>query len=72
MPVKHPTPDDLEPIERASQDELRALQLRRLRETLTRAYEHVPHYRQAFDAKGIHPNDLKDLSDLRHFPFTTK
>lgn len=72
MPVKHPSPADLEPIERASQDELRALQLQRLRDTLTRAYAHVPHYRQAFDAKGVHPGDLNDLSDLRHFPFTTK
>ncbi|MFG6449303.1 phenylacetate--CoA ligase PaaK [Roseateles sp. BYS180W] len=63
---------ELEPIERASRDELQALQLQRLRWTLQHAYEHVPHYRAAFDAKGVHPSDLQQLADLRHFPFTTK
>ncbi|OWQ91471.1 phenylacetate--CoA ligase [Roseateles aquatilis] len=72
MTVKTFQPEDLEPIERASQDELRALQLRRLRWSLQHAYENVPHYKAAFDAKGVHPSDLKDLSDLRLFPFTTK
>jgi phenylacetate-CoA ligase len=50
MPVKHPAPGDLEPIERASRDELQALQLKRLQWTLQHAYDHVPHYRQSFDA----------------------
>ncbi|OYT86450.1 MAG: phenylacetate--CoA ligase [Burkholderiales bacterium PBB6] len=72
MPVKMPAPGDLEPIETASRDELQALQLQRLRDTLQRVYDHVPHYRQAFDAKGVHPSDLKTLSDLSKFPFTTK
>jgi len=72
MPVKHPAPGDLEKIERASADELQALQLQRLRSTLQHAYEHVPHYRQAFDAKGVHPSDCKTLADLALFPFTTK
>jgi phenylacetate-CoA ligase len=72
MPVKSPAPGDLEPIERASQDELQSLQLQRLRQTLARAYENVPHYRQAFDAKGVHPSDCKTLRDLAQFPFTTK
>jgi len=72
MPVKYPAPDDLEPIERASSDELQALQLRRMQSTLQRAYEVVPHYRQAFDAKGVHPSDCTTLADLAKFPFTTK
>ena len=72
MPVKHPSMDDLEPIERASRDELQALQLRRMRATLLLAYDKVPHYRAAFDAKGVHPSDLKSLADLAKFPFTTK
>jgi phenylacetate-CoA ligase len=72
MPVKTPAPGDLEPIETASRDELAALQLQRLKATLTRVYENVPHYRQAFDAKGVHPADLKSLADLAKFPFTTK
>jgi phenylacetate-CoA ligase len=59
-------------IETASRDEITALQLRRLKATLARAYEHVAHYRAAFDARGVHPNDLKELSDLRHFPLTEK
>jgi phenylacetate-CoA ligase len=62
----------LEPIERASRDEIHALQLERLRWTLRHAYDHVAHYRQAFDAQGVHPSDLKQLSDLSRFPFTAK
>jgi phenylacetate-CoA ligase len=53
-------------------DELRAQQLRLLRETLTRVYEHVPHYRRAFDDAGVHPENLRSLADLARFPFTTK
>jgi phenylacetate-CoA ligase len=55
-----------------SADELRGLQLQRLRATLQRAYEHVPHYREAFDSAGVHPDDVGSLRDLARFPFTTK
>lgn len=72
MPVKTPAPGDLEHIEKASQDELRALQTERLKWTLQHAYDNVPHYREAFDARGVHPSDLKTLADLVKFPFTTK
>jgi phenylacetate-CoA ligase len=72
MPVKRPAPEDLEPIERASRAELRALQLERLQWTLAHAYERVPHYRRKFDAAGVKPSDLKSLEDLAKFPFTTK
>ena len=72
MPAKRPLPGDLEPIETASRDEIANLQLQRLKATLHHAYENVPHYRQAFDAKGVHPEDLKQLSDLSKFPFTVK
>ena len=72
MTSKSPRPDELEPIERASADELRALQLDRLRWSLAHAYENVPHYRKAFDAKGVHPRDLLNLEDLAKFPFTVK
>ena len=68
----NPAPDELEPIERASRDELQALQLERLQWTLQHAYDNVPHYRAAFDAAGVHPADLKTLSDLARFPFTEK
>jgi phenylacetate-CoA ligase len=72
MPVKQPRPGDLERIESASRDEIAGLQLQRLKMTLQRAYEHVPHYRKAFDATGVHPSDLKSLADLAKFPVTTK
>ena len=72
MPVKQPQPGDLEPIERASRDELQALQLERLRWSLRHAYEHVAHYRRAFEERGVHPDDLRSLADLAKFPFTTK
>lgn len=64
--------DELESIEKASIDELRAVQLERMQKSLHHAYENSPHYRKAFDAHGVHPNDLKQLSDLSKFPFTTK
>jgi phenylacetate-CoA ligase len=62
----------LEPIETASRDELSALQLERLRWSIAHAYGQVSHYRQAFDALGVHPSDLKELSDLARFPFLMK
>ncbi len=72
MPVKTAAAGDLEPIERASRDELQALQLQRLQHTLQHAYNNVAHYRQAFDAAGLHPSDCKQLADLAKFPFTNK
>ena len=72
MPVKQPQPGDLEPIERASRDELQSLQLQRLQHTLQHAYANVPHYRRAFDAAGVHPSDCRSLADLAKFPFTSK
>jgi len=62
----------LEPIEKASRDELHALQLQRMKWSLKHVYDNVPHYRQKYDAAGVHPDDLKQLSDLAKFPFTTK
>ncbi len=72
MPVLRPELADLAPIERASRDELQALQLERLRWSLQHAYDNVAHYRAAFDAQRVHPADLKQLADLAKFPFTTK
>ncbi|GAA3656622.1 phenylacetate--CoA ligase [Nonomuraea antimicrobica] len=67
-----PAPHELDPIERVSRDELMALQLERLRRTLSHAYHNVPVYRDKFDRAGVHPNDCKELADLAKFPFTTK
>ncbi len=64
--------DSPEAIELASRDEIAALQLARLRWSLQHAYDNVAHYRKAFAARGVHPEDLKELSDLKLFPFTAK
>ena len=64
--------DVFDPAERASRDEIQALQLQRMRWSLHHAYTNVPHYRAAFDAAGVHPSDVRQLSDLSRFPFTTK
>ena len=61
-----------ERIEVASVDEIRALQLARLKTTLAHVHANVPHYRQAFEAAGVTPDDLRSLDDLARFPFTTK
>ncbi len=62
----------LEPIETAPIEELRELQLSRLRQTVRRAYGNVGHYRDAFDRAGVQPDDIRSLSDLARLPFTTK
>ncbi len=62
----------LEPIEKASLDELQSLQLKRLKSTLRHAYANSPVYRKKFDGAGVHPDDCKSLADLAKFPFTTK
>ncbi len=62
----------LDRIETASRDEIAALQLQRMRWSIRHAYDNVPHYREKYDAAGVHPDDLKQLSDLAKFPFTTK
>ncbi len=67
-----PNKSDLDPIEIASVDEIRALQLKRMKWSLQHAYDNVPMYRQRFDERGVHPDDLKQLSDLAKFPFTHK
>jgi phenylacetate-CoA ligase len=67
-----PRPEDLDPIETASLDELRALQLTRLRSSVRHAYDNVAHYRASFDAAGVHPDDISSLEDLAKLPFTTK
>ncbi|KIC45845.1 phenylacetate--CoA ligase [Ruegeria sp. ANG-S4] len=67
-----PKKADLDPIEIASVDEIRALQLQRLKWSLNHAYANVPMYKQRFDETGVHPDDLQQLSDLSKFPFTYK
>ncbi len=67
-----PNKADLDPIEIASIDEIRNLQLDRLKWSLRHAYDNVPMYRQRFDEAGAHPDDLQSLSDLARFPFTYK
>lgn len=72
MPVKTARPEELEPIERASRDEIAALQLQRLRWSLRHSFDNVPAFRRKCEARQVHPDDLKQLSDLARFPFMTK
>src|SRR3954469_15949265 len=62
----------LDDAERASRDEIVALQTRRMAWTLAHAYGNVAHYKKAFDRHGVHPSDFHELSDLVKFPFTVK
>ena len=61
-----------EPIETASLDELRTLQTERLQSTLRNAYANIDHYTRAFDAAGVHPDDVTSLDDLARLPFLVK
>jgi len=72
MNRERPHAPDCEPIETAGREQLQALQLQRMQWSLRHAYENVPHYRAKFDQAGVHPSQLKELSDLAKFPFTTK
>lgn len=67
-----PNKADLDPIEIASIDEIRSLQLQRMKWSLRHAYDNVAMYKQRFDAAGVHPDDLHTLADLAKFPFTYK
>lgn len=67
-----PNRDSLDPIEIASIDEIRALQLKRMKRSTRHAYDNVAMYRQRCDNAGVHPDDLQNLSDLSKFPFTHK
>jgi phenylacetate-CoA ligase len=72
MPRRAHRPGDLDPIERASRDELEALQLSRLRWSIGHTYARVSSYRRTCEEAGIHPDDLRGFADLARFPFTTK
>ncbi|MEL7285466.1 MAG: phenylacetate--CoA ligase, partial [Pseudomonadota bacterium] len=67
-----PSRDSLDPIEIASIDEIRSLQMERMKWSLRHAYDNVPMYKKRFDEMGVHPDDLQSLADLAKFPFTYK
>src|SRR5712691_6555418 len=58
--------------ETMARDELAALQLHRLKQTIERAYAKVPHVRRKLDAAGVRPDHLKTLADIVRFPFAVK
>ncbi|MEM9531616.1 MAG: phenylacetate--CoA ligase PaaK [Pseudomonadota bacterium] len=72
MVCRTPDPSSLDPIEKASVDELRGLQLERLKWSLRHAFDNVEQFRGKCEAKGVHPDDLKQLEDLAKFPFMVK
>ncbi|MGO3255975.1 phenylacetate--CoA ligase family protein [Glutamicibacter ardleyensis] len=65
-------PNPLDPEETMSRDQIESIQLTRLKETLDYAYTNVPYYKDKYDTAGVHPSDLKELADLKIFPFTEK
>jgi phenylacetate-CoA ligase len=67
-----PSSFSLESIEKASVDELRTLQLVRMKKSLQHTYDNVAGFRKKCEERQVHPSDLKRLEDLKLFPFTTK
>ncbi len=59
-------------VETMSREEMRALQVERLKQTVAHCYANTPLYRRRFDEMGIKPEDIRTLDDLRHVPFTVK
>ncbi len=72
LPNIEARPDLYDEAERWSVDELRARQLERLQWSVRHAFDHVPHYRKAFEDRGVHPDDIRSLDDTRLLPFTSK
>jgi phenylacetate-CoA ligase len=72
LPTIEPRQDLYDEGERWSVDQLRAEQLTRLQDTVRRAYEGVPHYHRQLEERGVHPDDIRSLDDIRLLPFTTK
>lgn len=72
MSPQSPSSDVYDPIEKASRDEISALQLERLKWSVKHAYDNVPHYKNSYDEAGVHPDDIKSLSDLSKFPLVRK
>lgn len=72
LPTIDARPDLYDEAERWSVDRLRAEQLSRLQDTVRRAYDHVPHYRRQLEERGVRPEDIRSLDDIRLLPFTTK
>ena len=72
MPKPIQVDENLEPIETASVNELRVLQLERLQWSVRHAYDNVAHYRKAFEAADVHPDEIRTLADLAKIPFTSK
>ncbi|MCU1413845.1 MAG: phenylacetate--CoA ligase, partial [Microbacteriaceae bacterium] len=70
--LRPPAADELDAAERMSRDELEALQLSRLQQTVRHAYDNVQHYRGKLDGAGVHPDDIRSLDDIEKIPFTTK
>ncbi len=55
-----------------SRDERHALQGERLAATVRREYDNVPMYRARMDAKGVKPEDIRSVEDLKYLPFMEK
>ncbi|WP_035692487.1 phenylacetate--CoA ligase PaaK [Azospirillum halopraeferens] len=71
-PLIAPLRHDRDHYEMASRDEITAMQTARLAWSLRHTYTNVPHYRARCEAKGVHPDDFRELKDLALFPFTVK
>ncbi|HHW16855.1 MAG TPA: phenylacetate--CoA ligase [Methanothermobacter sp.] len=54
------------------EEKRKRIQLKRLQDTVKRAYENVPYYHKRFDELGIEPEDIESLEDIKKLPFTTK
>jgi phenylacetate-CoA ligase len=61
-----------EKFETMSPEEMKKFQIEHLKKTSKWAYEKIPFYKNAFDEKGVKPDELKMLEDLSKFPFTVK
>ena len=61
-----------EKIECMSKEDMEELQLKRLQDVVTTAYNKVPYYHKRYTEKEVYPEDIETLADIEKLPFTTK
>ncbi len=61
-----------EEMECMSRDDMKELQLKRLQDVVTTAFNKVPYYHERYTQEEVFPEDIQTLEDIQKLPFTTK
>ena len=59
-------------IETASREKIIEIQNEKIVKQVRHVYDNVPYYRDLMDKKGVTPDDIKSIDDIKKLPFLTK